>query len=412
MLKFIMLMFCAVIIARLYKKNRLVSSTSMWVFCYMLIFIVYPLYTDIKYEYAELIDILALIGIIIFGLGILFASKIKIKKDKDNGESNKHILEKLQPNYKISLIFFCIFAIISILALIKVVGIDRMKLIISGRMTSKQLSLGDLDSSPITFSMHLLVPCILSMWITSKTRKQKIISIIALLIYVIETILFGFTRIFLITIIAMIFFYEIRNTPRKKQILIVCIVLVSLILGLVFMNFTRSLGLNSDLNFKDYLTIDFIFESTDFSASYKFFDELIGAESPYISPIVYLKPLFSVIPRSIWEDKPEPLSMQVLKYLDPALADTGFSTAGNSVLGEGYAVLGYFGMFLFCFIWGIVCEFIDSRYYNRIRNGNNSCLANIYYYIFAVFIIVSAQRGDWSQYMTLWRDLGGKIVIK
>lgn len=41
--------------------------------------------------------------------------------------------------------------------------------------------------------------------------------------------------------------------------------------------------------------------------------------------------------------------MQVLKYINPMKAASGYSTAGNSVLGEGYAILGYFGIVLFPF---------------------------------------------------------------
>ena len=93
--------------------------------------------------------------------------------------------------------------------------------------------------------------------------------------------------------------------------------------------------------------------------------------------------------------------MQVLKYINPMKAASGYSTAGNSVLGEGYAILGYFGIVLFPFLWGTVCGKLDKRYYRRLKSGADHCLQNICYYIFAVFIVISGQRGDWCQYMTI-----------
>ena len=93
--------------------------------------------------------------------------------------------------------------------------------------------------------------------------------------------------------------------------------------------------------------------------------------------------------------------MQVLKQINPGLAATGYSTAGNSVLGEGYAVFGLVGIFLAPFIWGVVCTVLDESYYNRLEEGKDQSIWTIAYLIFAVFVVISGQRGDWSQYMTI-----------
>lgn len=373
----------------------------MWIFCYLLIFVIYPIYSPIKYSHESLIDFLSFMGIIFFAIGQIFGEKIKFTLQS---VSKKEIREKfLFPSFKISLFFFIIFFLISIYFLIKILGLSGIILVLKGAITSKSMYLGNINSNPITFSMHLLVPCVLCMWISAKNKYQKIISIIGLIIYIIETILFGFTRIFLITILAIIFFYEVRNMKAKKQAILVLLGLMSAIILLVFMNYIRCLGISSAASFSDYVNIDYIFESTDFGASYLWFNRLLDYDDIFINPIVYLKPFYAFIPRSIWNGKPEPMSLQILKIIDPALAATGYSTAGNSVLGEGFAILGlrYVGIFLNCFIWGFICKKLDIRYKQRIEKGMDSSLLNIYYYIFSVFIVISGQRGDWSQYMTI-----------
>ena len=394
---FIFIMACIIIIYN-YQRSRLVSSSSLWVFCYVLIFVVYPTYEkNIIFENEFLIDVVAFIGLLCYFIGLTFGSRLVINKNKERGMGTL-----LFPKYKIANICFWIFFALSILILMKKLGTSGMMSIISGNMTAKQFALeNDSSSSAYVFSVHLLVPCVLCLWMTAESSKQRINSIVCLFIYILETVLFGFTRIFLISIVAMILIYEIRNKSQRKQVLLLTAGIAGLVIVLVAMNFVRTFGLNTERSFKDMLDLEYVFESTDFSSSYHWFDELLKVQSPFVNPVVYLKPILAIVPRTIWTNKPEPLSLQILKYISPAMAATGYSTAGNSVLGEGYAVCGYFGMFLFPFLWGTVCGKLDKRYYKRLNAGEDHCLQNICYYIFAVFIVISGQRGDWCQYMTI-----------
>lgn len=398
MLKLLIFIIACITIIYNYQRNRLVSSSSLWVFCYILIFVVYPTYEkSIIFDNKLLIDVVALTGLICYFIGLTFGSKLTINKNK---EREKDIL--LFPKYKIANICFWLFFMLSVLILVIKLKTSGIMSIISGNMTAKQFALeNDSSSSAYVFSVHLLVPCVLCLWMTAKTSKQKLNSIICLLIYILETVLFGFTRIFLISIIAMILIYEIRNKSQRKQVLLLIAGVFGLVIILVAMNFVRTFGINTERSFKDMLDLKYVFESTDFSSSYYWFNELLNVKSPFINPIVYLKPILVFVPRAIWSNKPEALSLQILKYINPALAATGYSTAGNSILGEGYAVCGYFGMFLFPFLWGAICGKLDKGYYNRLNAGEDHCLQNICYYIFAVFIVISGQRGDWCQYMTI-----------
>lgn len=60
--------------------KRLISSSSLWVFCYLMIFVIYPLLTNRVYTNSELISECAIMGIICFAFGELCASKISFFK--------------------------------------------------------------------------------------------------------------------------------------------------------------------------------------------------------------------------------------------------------------------------------------------------------------------------------------------
>lgn len=401
MLKVLTTITCLLIVLYNYRNKRLLSSSSIWVFCYLLIMVINPIYySEIIYINEDFIDVVALGGSIFFFIGCVLGNQVRIKT-RTKQDSNYYIV----PDFYISCIAFWITFLLSIATLIYLLGSEGIRSILLGIYTSKQFSLySDESNSLYVFSVHLMVPCILAMWITAEKKNEKRFRVFALLIYIVETILFGFTRIFMISILAIILIYEMRYLPQRKQVLYSFIGVAILTAILVLMNFIRSLGLGRIEDLNTYVNLDYIFESTDFSASYYWFDRLLTIDPPYINPIVYLKPFFMVIPRSIWETKPVPLSLQILKIVDPALIASGYSTAGNSVLGEAYAVLGYFGFFIFPVIWGVICGLLDRNYYKRLWNGADKNLKNIFYYVFAVFIVISGQRGDWCQYMgtVLW----------
>lgn len=362
-----------------------------------MIFVLYPLTVDEHlYINASTIDLYAFIGILAFTVGET------IGRLKRSGIPRPSKTEIIAPNKSVAWVLFWIFLIVSVALLISQIGVVGISQVLSGKMTSKQLSLGEEGiGSSFTFAIHLLVPCVLALWVTANNVKDKRRALISLLIYIVITLLFGFTRLFLISIIAMLVIFSLRHTSIHQQVVYTAFSVVALLFVMVFLNFIRCFGLGEPISFKTIFDIDYIFESTDFSFSYHWFNELLSTHIDLINPVVYLKPLFAFIPRSIWEFKPEPLSMQVLKQINPGLVATGYSTAGNSVLGEGYAVFGLVGIFLAPLIWGIVCTVLDESYYKRLEEGEDQSIWTIAYLIFAVFVVISGQRGDWSQYLTI-----------
>lgn len=402
MLKFLVLLISGILIAYTYRRGRLLSSVSIWILCYNMIFVVYPLWGLEKgVANGELIDVLAVIGILSFALGTIFGEKhIFVIR---NGSANSYKSRKqIFPSFQLAHFLFWIIFAATVYIIVTKLGTDGIRRLLAGQVTAKKLALTyEVTSGTYIFAVHLLVPCVLVLWVTASTKKERVISTIALLLYVIETILFGFTRIFLITILGIVIFYSARKMEKGRQLRLVVIGAVSLVFLMIFMNYIRTFGLQSQTSFRERLDLKYLFESTDFGASYKWFSRLLEYGYPHISIAAYFKPIFALIPRSIWSNKTLPLSLQILRRIDPILASSGYSTAGNSVLGEGFAIMGYFGIVIFPFLWGYICERLDKRYYERLAEGNDQCLSNIFYYIFAIFIVISGQRGDWSQYNTI-----------
>lgn len=393
MIRFIVLIIIVLMMLFNYKKARLVSSSSLWLFCYLLIFVLYPTVTKDSYKNVKLIDICALCGIIAYSLGVLFSEKIKIKRKQPI----------LYPKYHISAILYWIVMILFFLALVYMLGITGIAQILTGTMTANELTFGNknVNANILIYMLNLMIPFVLAVWISANKKLQNKVKFLYLGIYIIVSTIFSYTRLYLVCVLVIVIFFEIRKASVKKQTFILAGAVVAIVAAMVFLNFIRYIGTGNINRLSSMLDISYVLESTDFCASYKWFDELLSYGSPYIVPLTYFKPFFVFIPRSIWANKPEPLSLDILRLINPQLIAEGYSTAGNSVLGEGFAILGYAGIIISPFLWGIVCNILDKKYYYRLSVGADRCLSNVFYYIYAVFIILSAQRGDWSQYMVI-----------
>lgn len=393
MIKLITFIICLFVIRYNYKNDRFLSSASIWVFCYILIFLATPIFTQETYNNEDAIDIYAFGGIILFFMGVLLSGI--------NKGSNRALRITALPEYRILCAGFIICFVISIITLEGQIG--TIQSILNANTTSKVVALeGEnqmLDSHSI--SVQVMFCLVFSMFVSSKDKKQRNISVLCLIFYLTESIILAFTRIFLISLIGMILLYVLRNKTQARQAIYTAIGAFGLLMLLIIMNFIRCFGFGSKITFGSIFNLDYMFESSDFSASYYWFDRLLSIDSPYINPLTYLKPFLIFIPRSVWPDKPEQVSMQILKILDPALVSTGFSTAGYSVLGEGYGILGYLGIFVSPLIWGLICGRLDYKHTQRLKAGINSSFQNVSYYIFAVFVVVCGQRGDWNQYMII-----------
>lgn len=393
-MKLIISIICIILAFYNYLNKRIISSSTLWIFCYFLIFVVFPKYSDVSVNNEKLIDTYALIGIIFFSIGNWTFSKVKINS---NGNSIR------MPSFRKSFIFSIISFMLFIIYLLYKTGSNGINSILTSEVTAKQLALSEEHAlgNLLSTLMLLPIPFILSTIMSSESKKQAKKGIILFLIFTIITILFSFTRLFFICTLLILILHGIRYFSPKKQLVVILVSILLLTFFMVIMNFIRNFGTANIYDFSDMVKIEYIFESTDFGASYIWFSKLIEIKPPFIFPVSYLKTLFVFIPRSIWNSKPNPISFDILKLIDPYLLSTGYTTAGNSVLGEGYAVLGHIGIFIYPLIWGAVCAYMDKKYYYKLSVGEDDSIWIFNYYLFTTFIIISSQRGDWSQYLPI-----------
>lgn len=396
-MKLIVVLLCCFTIVHNYRRGRMLSSSSLWVFCYLMIFVMYPVFSGKEYDNYVLIDICAIVGNVFYFLGLVFAERIALKT-----RENKRVSK---PNFNVSYIAFWATLILFLISIILKLGTSGLQAVLLGNITANQLAWSDeLSMGNLSiYLMNVLIPFVIAVWIRANKEKkvEKLKALVCLCVYVVVSLVFSYTRLFMICTLVVIFLYEMRYKKPRKQLLTGVFVIAIFTLLMIFLNFFRNFGSSKISNFRSYINIGYVFESTDFGASYRWFSELLKYESPYIIPVAYLKPFFSFVPRSIWSNKPEPISLDILKMLAPELASSGYSTAGNSVLGEGYAVMGWIGIAVFPFIWGYVCTLLDRKYQVKLSNKEDNSLWIIGYYIFTAFIVISCQRGDWSQYGTI-----------
>ena len=395
-MKLLITVFVVFLLWHNYKKGKLISSSTIWVACYWLIFVLYPLYgLEWPTNNSGLIDLYALLGVVFFCIGQFF-----IESKKNNSYPNKSKQYRF-PVFSISAFSFFIVTFLAIVSFISLYGASTVQDILVGSMTSKMIK-SDFRGESAGLEQILLqfmMPTALATWVSAKSKKQILLKVISLLVFIVVQAVFNFTRIFLISYLVVIMLYELRDKEKNKQVIVLTGGVVIIVALMVTMNFVRTFGFGERLDSERSTDLSYIFESTDFGASYYWFDQLLDYGYPAIFPLAWLKPLFVFIPRSVWPAKPDKLSHDILLKLDPGLADSGYTTAGNSVLGEGYAILGVLGIVLFPLIWGYVCGFFDRRHYYRLKSGLSNCVSEILYYLFAVFIVLCIQRGDWSQYM-------------
>lgn len=404
-MKILVFIIIALNILVLIKRKRILSSASMWLFCYSLIYILTPIITTEEYPNESIIDIFSLVGVVSFSIGQLIGNKIKIKEK--NKKNNNKIIEKY--NIKLIVFLYILITVISAATLIATIGIGTAQRLITGSITSKQIALNNSSTGMTIFGIlqNLQAALLIIMFLVPEKNKAKLI---LLALFLIQNIFFSFTRIFIVCVLIILVMHWTRNLKTKKQIFLISLLVIILSIFMVSMNYVRNLGLTGNYDAKEIFKIESIIEGTDFKYAYKYFDKLISKGSPHIVPYAYLKPLYVIIPREIWPDKPETLNIEILKKIDPEKANTGYSAA-TSVLGEGYAVLGTIGVAIYPLIWGLICSYQDKKY-ALYKNSNNYYYLS-FYYIFSTLIVISGQRGDWSTYFVIivWAYLLPMYII-
>lgn len=234
----------------------------------------------------------------------------------------------------------------------------------------------------------------------SNNTRNKVKSLFLILISVIVVTIFIFGRRILIypTIaILVLYIYKKGKTPNLLHLSAIALSTILIILPLMMS--IRTYGLKDGfVNFKDILVgdynkyIDYLAVGTDVNYSYSL-ATIITNYQVHVNILTLFKPLFIFIPRSIWPNKPQPLSEEIVKKLNFPF-DQGMSIPPGFV-GEAYIYLGVFGIILASIIFAIFCGLAD-QYSLSLRKAENGIYSInlILITILSIQLIMGSIRGD------------------
>ena len=99
--------------------------------------------------------------------------------------------------------------------------------------------------------------------------------------------------------------------------------------------------------------------------------------------------LFFWIPRQFWEEKPIGSGHMVAKFYELKLENISFPLPA-----EGYINFGLIGVIMFAISFGMLLNFIDSKYYLSKRDSSGAIRLIDVLYLFLLGMIVFITRGD------------------
>lgn len=401
-MRILILMLAILFLVILYKKNMLVSSSAIWIGCYILIYVVTPTLRIFPNE--DTIDFIAALGIILYIVGASVGSllpRMKISQVSALGLDRKI-------DYKQARRMFCIVGCVVLALLLNAYGTHGIYLLLSGGMKPVDIVGGSGPVAISSFSKHLLgwamelfqLPLILMFTSNINGRKEE--KMFCFLVFVSVFLFFGYARRNLIYTILIISLPYVRRLKKEKQIIVSIFLFLSIIVGMIILGSFRVFGISNISRNLDYfifldglpveMLLEHVLSNTDFSAGYKYFSQFLGYGEIYISPVVYLKPLFVFIPRSIWSDKPSALTIQINEVMNPDFASRNMSS-GMGIFGEAYAVLGDMGFVIYPLLWGLLTATMDKRQCEQKELSQTDTYFSAFYYIFSVFFIFESHRG-------------------
>lgn len=338
--------------------------------------------------YYEKLNVLYLSGLIIFILSNFIFNFTKIKNVKF-GFLKVNVLTKKSIN-KLFLVFLVLFAIMAI-----VLGIE---VVLYGTTATLELPSIIKIFQSITI-LGAVYSSLLKIYF-SESKREIIFGVFISILVILFSSLFLFgRRLLLYPIIAVIalFIFKRKKSPSLIKLSVIAITTITIILpGMMSI---RTLGFSEGIkNFRDILFGDYnqylqyLSVGTDVTYSYSLAG-IIMAYDTRITPLTLLKPIFSFIPRSIYPDKPQPLSEAIVEHLSLDF-DQGMSIPPG-IVGESLLYGGIIWMIFVFLIFGVVCGLLDN-YTNYLRAEKNGLFSTnlIFITIVTVQFLSGSIRGD------------------
>jgi hypothetical protein len=243
-----------------------------------------------------------------------------------------------------------------------------------------------------------------------KNYKHKVL---ISLLFIGLIFLFSFTddrRNWLALILAILFAYFVKK--KNKNILkILTLGFISMVLLSYILVAFRTDGLfnysavydriskNSDALMAIF-EIEFDFPIVSDDVVLLFDQLLIEQKIDFTYGINFLKPLYAIVPRDIWNDKPISISRLFAQKFNPGFYEQGGSEP-ITIYGELFWNFGYFS-FLFFILFAYLAVIMDKKIQSSIEVGNDSELA---FYIILIALGFVVLRGPIDNFWLMYAYL-------
>lgn len=399
----------------LFKKKYPVSLSMYWVITFYLIYVFMPIIrkysiklswiSDLIIEQISIYSIIGLFSFIFFNIIFLFRIEVL-----NNRKLSSYSIIRFKTVKKLLITL----SLISVMLLILTIGMEGITAVFDSG--SRALWLGDTKKNIFyTFAeLSLFYVGILGsiFVLSSKTKAEKKKSILIFLAIIIITSIMVFARRHVIYPLFAIIFYKLSKTKNKHKIIRIGLIAIpTFFIAMFIMGYFRTYGVsNANIDsiikyFKYGNFINIFLSNTDFSASYYFLGKQVMHGNIHTSPLGYFKVFFTLIPRTICPNKPDYTSVEILSIIEPLKVSQGFSAA-TGYIGEALATLGVGGIIIVSSFWGILCGYLDKKYYYLTEKKNYYLFTNnkefgftMYEFLYlytGMLLITESHRGDFG----------------
>lgn len=281
-----------------------------------------------------------------------------------------------------------------------------MSYVLSGGLSSESgLSIGDSPLSFLSYCSYSLIGSWLMIFLYGKNRALKIATYALML----AILFFGGSRApLLIPIVAPIALVYIRD-GKSPSLTNVTIAIALLVLLFAIMQVARvgiRAGAGLDLSGETFLSLfePFYAEIDDFKVYYGLFGTVPDKHSFLFGSQMLLASITILIPRAIWQGKPEPQIYDIINVLygQRAVADG----VAYPNLGEYYVEFGFLGIVACMFILGLVCRYARELY----TEGSKRSLSLVLYCLIYPALFQVIIRGYMPQNFTMLLFLLAPVV--
>lgn len=261
------------------------------------------------------------------------------------------------------------------------------------------------------FSYSMIAPWLYICIYEKKKSLMVLLSFLMICVYVVR----GTRIVLLVMLSAPILYHYISQRKKPKLKTVVCGVFI-LLLIMSFMQATRNgLRTGTDIKIDDFssIAITNVFDAdlTTYKQFYCIVEKYPSQYNYTLGRAMILQTLTTIIPRSLWSSKPEPVVTEIIKNaVNQRAADSGMASPG---IGEYYFEFGIIGCIVCMFLlgclfkrwnklrsyeniesWIMYCTLYGLIFQLIIRTSTASCVYQYFFTIFPIYFISKTKLLD------------------